>query len=232
LAARKLAELEHVERGMREKLREANERLAESEEDLRDLFDEAPIAYVHERIDTRLIQANRAAMRILGIKPEEVVETLGKSLVPDTVDAQSRLRDVLTSIERGRETSGVVLELRRKDNGKPVWVQFWSKPAPDRKYTRSMFVDITERVLLEQEQVRLKAQNAYLWEEIRSEHNFGDIIGGSSAMRKVTQQIRLVAPTSAAVLVTGESGTGKELVARAIHDHSPRKGRALIKVNL
>ena len=94
-----------------------------------------------------------------------------------------------------------------------------------------MFVDITERVLLEQEQVRLKAQNAYLWEEIRSEHNFGDIIGGSSAMRKVMQQIQLVAPTTAAVLVTGESGTGKELVARAIHDHSPRKGRALIKVN-
>ena len=231
LAARKVAELEQVKRSMREKLREANERLARSEEDLRDLFDEAPIAYVHEGLDTRLIQANRAAMRILGIKPEEVAETLGKSLVPDTVDAQSRLREVLESVERGSEASGIVLELRRKDNGNPIWVQFWSKPAPDGKYTRSMFVDITERVLLEQEQVRLKAQNAYLWEEIRSEHNFGDIIGGSSAMRKVTQQIQLVAPTDAAVLVTGESGTGKELVARAIHDHSPRKGRALIKVN-
>jgi formate hydrogenlyase transcriptional activator len=231
LAARKVAELEQMERTMSEKLREANEGLGKSEEHLRDLFDEAPIAYVQERFDTRLIQANRAAMRILGIKPEEVAETLGKSLVPDTVGAQSRLHEVLTSIERGTETSGAVLELRRKDDGNPVWVQFWSKPAPDGKYTRSMFVDITERVLLEQEQVRLKAQNAYLWEEIRSEHNFGDIIGGSSAMRKVMQQIQLVAPTGAAVLVTGESGTGKELVARAIHDHSPRKGRALIKVN-
>jgi formate hydrogenlyase transcriptional activator len=231
LAARKVAELEEAERSMREKLRETNQRLVKSEEDLRDLFDEAPIAYVQERLDTRLIQANGAAMRILGIKPEEVAETLGKSLVPDTLGAQSRLREVLTSIERGTETSGVVLELRRKDNGNPIWVQFWSKPAPDGEYTRSMFVDITERVLLEQEQFRLKAQNAYLWEEIRSEHNFGDIIGGSSAMRKVMQQIQLVAPTSAAVLVTGESGTGKELVARAIHDRSPRKGRALIKVN-
>src|SRR5438552_18630444 len=45
------------------------------------------------------------------------------------------------------------------------------------------------------------------------------------------QQIQIVAPTEATVLVTGESGTGKELVARAIHDHSPRKGRALIKGN-
>ncbi len=231
LAARKVAELEQVERSMREKMRQANERLVKSEEHLRDLFDEAPIAYVHERLDTRLIQVNRAAMRILGIKPEEVAETLGKSLVPDTVGAQTRLHEVLTSIRGGTESSGVVLELRRKDNGNPIWVQFWSKPAPDGKYTRSMFVDITDRVLLEQEQVRLKAQNAYLWEEIRSEHNFGDIIGGSSAIHKVMQQIQLVAPTTAAVLVTGESGTGKELVARAIHDYSPRKGRALIKVN-
>jgi PAS domain S-box-containing protein len=227
LAARKVAELEQVERSMREE----HEGLGKSEEHLRDLFDEAPIAYVEERLDTHLIRANRAAMRILGIKPEEVAETLGKSLVPDTVGAQSRLHEALTSIERGTGTSGVVLELRRKDNGNPIWVQFWSKPAPEGKYTRSMFVDITERVLLEQEKARLEAQNIYLQEEIRSEHNFGDIIGGSSAMRKVTQQIQLVAPTSAAVLVTGESGTGKELVARAIHDHSPRKGRALIKVN-
>jgi PAS domain S-box-containing protein len=229
LAARKVTELEQVERSMREKVCEANEVLGE--EHLRDLFDEAPIAYVQERLDTRLIQVNRAAMRILGIKPEEVAETFGKSLVPDTAGAQRRLSEVLESIERGAETSGVVLELRRKDNGKPVWIQFWSKPAPDGKYTRTMFVDITERVLMEREQVRLEAQNAYLWEEIRSEHNFGNIIGGSPAIRKLMQQIQLVAPTDAAVLVTGETGTGKELVARAIHDHSPRKGRALIKVN-
>ena len=216
---------------MSEELRQANERLGESEERFRDLFDEAPIAYVQERLDTHLIHANRAAMRILGIKPEEVAETFGKSFVPDTARAQSRLREALESIGSGTETSGVVLELRRKDNGKPVWIQFWSKPAADGKYTRSMFFEITESVLLQQEQVRLEAQNAYLREEIRSEHNFGNIIGGSPAIRKVTQQIQLVAPTSTAVLVTGESGTGKELVARAIHDHSPRKGRPLIKVN-
>ena len=68
-------------------------------------------------------------------------------------------------------------------------------------------------------------------EEIRSEHNFGDIIGQSPGMRKVMEQIQLVAPSDASVLITGESGTGKELVARAIHEHSSRKGRALIKLN-
>ena len=230
LAARELAELEQAERRMSEELRQANEALGESERRWRDLFDEAPIGYVQERLDTRLIHANRAAMSILGIKPQEVAETFGKSLVPETADAQSRLRGVLESFERGNESSAV-LELRRKDNGEPVWIQWWSKPAPGGQYTRTMFVDITERVLLEQEQVRLKAQNAYLWDEIRSVHNLGELIGSSRAIRHVMQQIQLVAPTGAAVLVTGESGTGKELVARAIHERSPRKGRALITVN-
>jgi PAS domain S-box-containing protein len=231
LAARKVAELEQVEHGMSEQLRRANEALGESEKRFRDLFDEAPIAYVHEDLDTRLIRVNRAAMRILGIKPEEVAGTFGKSFVPDNPDAQRRLREALEPIERGTETSGVVLELRRKDDGKPVWIQWWSKPVLGGDYTRTMFLDITDRVLTERERAQLQAHNDYLWEEIRSEHNFGDIIGESPGLQKVMQQIQLVAPTYAAVLVTGESGTGKELVARAIHDHSPRKGRVLIKVN-
>ena len=231
LAARKVADLEQVEHKMSEQLRQANEALLQGEERFRDLFDEAPIAYVHEGLDSRFIQANRAAMRILGIKPEEIAGMFGRSLVPDTPDAQRRLREALNSIGRGTDTSGVVLELRRKDNGKPVWIQWWSRPAAGGSYTRTMFVDITDRMLMEQEQVRLEAQNAYLLEEIRSVHNFGDIIGESPGLRKVVQQIQLVAPTDASVLITGESGTGKELVARAIHERSSRNGRALVKLN-
>ena len=68
-------------------------------------------------------------------------------------------------------------------------------------------------------------------EEIRKPPKVGEIVGASTSMRKVMEQIRLVAPTDAAVLIMGESGTGKELVARAIHEHSLRSGRPLIKVN-
>jgi len=78
---------------------------------------------------------------------------------------------------------------------------------------------------------RLEEENAYLREEVTSVLGAGSMVGDSPGLRKVMQQIQLVAPTEATVLVTGESGTGKELVARAIHDHSARKGRALIKVN-
>jgi PAS domain S-box-containing protein len=209
-------------------LEQENTRL---EEQFRDLFEEAPIAYVLEGLDSGFIRANRAALRILGVKPEEVSGMFGKSLVPDTPDAQRRLREALDSIGRGTDTSGVVLEMRRKDDGKPVWVEWWSRPEAGGKYTRTMFIDITDRVLLEQEKARLESQNAYLLDEIRSEQNFGDIIGKSPGLRKVMQQIQHVAPTDATVLITGESGTGKELVALAIHEHSARNGRPLIKLN-
>jgi formate hydrogenlyase transcriptional activator len=228
-AARVRAEVQRLR--MEDTLREANQRLAQSEEQLRDLFDEAPIAYVHEGLDSRFIRANRSALRILGVKPEEVSGMFGKSLVPDTSDAQRHLSEALDSIGRGTDTNGVVLELRRKDDGRPVWLQWWSRPEPGGKYTRTMFLDITDRVLLEQEKARLEAHNAYLLDEIRTEHRFGDIICGSSGLRKVMQQVQLVAPTDATVLITGESGTGKELIARAIHERGARCERPLIKLN-
>jgi PAS domain S-box-containing protein len=216
LAARKIAELEKVQRETSEQLRLANLAAVESEAKFRDLFDEAPIPYVYEGLDTRFIQANRAALKTLGIKPEEIAGTFGKSFVPDNPEAQRRAREAIASIGKGTDSSGVELELRRKDNGKPLWVQWWSKPAANGEFTRTMMVDITSRVLMEQEQARLQAQNEYLLEEIRSAHDFGDIIGDSPGIRKVMQQIQLVAPTDAAVLINGESGTGKELVARAM----------------
>ncbi|WNM64130.1 sigma 54-interacting transcriptional regulator [Candidatus Nitrospira neomarina] len=206
-------------------------RLAENEERLRDLFDEAPIAYVHEGVDTRFIRANRAAMNILGITPEEVPHTFGKTFIPDTPDAQRRLQDALAAMGRGTDTGGVVLELRRKDNGKPLWIQWWSKPDPSEKYTRTMFLDITDRILMEQEKAKLEAQNTYLREEIQSVHNFEELIGESPALKTVLRNVERVAPTDSTVLITGETGTGKELMARAIHNLSPRKTKPLVKVN-
>ncbi len=231
LYAEKVARLERAERTIGEQLREANHRLAQSEESFRDLFEEAPIAYVHQAVDTRIFRANRTAMQILGVKPDEIVGLLGTSFFPDTPEAQRRLRDALPLLANGTDEKGVVLELRRKDDGRPLWVRWWCTPEPTGRYTRSMFMDITEQVVMEQEKARLEAQNAYLLDEIRTEQNFGDIIGGSSGLRKVMQQVQLVAPTDATVLITGESGTGKELVARAIHEQSARRERPLIKLN-
>ena len=205
--------------------------LADAEERFRDLFDEAPIAYVHEGLDSKFIRANRAAMRILGITPEQVEGTYGKTFVPDTPDAQRRLREAFEAIGRGADTSGVVLEMRRKDNGKPFWIQWWSRPDPGGTYTRTMFLDITDRVLMEQEQARLQAQNLQLRDEIKSAQNFGEIVGQSPALVRVMESVARVAPTDSTVLIQGETGTGKELIARAIHERSHRRNAPFIKVN-
>ena len=231
LAARKIAELEQQKQRISTELQKTSAALDESEERLRDLFDEAPIAYVNEGLDSKFIRANKTALRILGIRPEEVPGTYGRDFVPNTPEAQRRLREAFESIGKGIDTSGVVLELRRKNNGKPLWIQWWSRPDPGGKYTRTMFVDITERVLMEQEKSRLEAQNIYLQEEIRSEHDFTEIVGNSPALRAVLKQIEQIASTDSTVLILGETGTGKELIARAIHDRSPRRQRPLVKVN-
>jgi PAS domain S-box-containing protein len=221
-AARAVAELERLR---------SEQLLRDSEQRFRDLFDEAPIAYVHEGLDSQFISANAAALRILGVKPEEIPYTKGLSLVPGNFDAQRRANEAFASIGRGTDTSGVVLELRRKDNGKPIWIQWWSKPDPGGQFTRTMFVDITDHVLMQREKARLEAQNLYLQEEIKSVHNFDEIIGRSPPLVSVLEGVRRVAATDASVLIYGETGTGKELIARAIHSSSTRKDKPLIKVN-
>ena len=70
-----------------------------------------------------------------------------------------------------------------------------------------------------------------LQDEIRTGHDFHEIVGRSPALKRLLDQLALVAATESTVLVLGETGTGKELVARAIHDRSPRHERPLVKVN-
>jgi formate hydrogenlyase transcriptional activator len=78
---------------------------------------------------------------------------------------------------------------------------------------------------------QLARENAYLEEEARTEHNFGEVVGESPALRQVLKKVETVAPTGSTVLIRGETGTGKELIARALHDLSPRRERTFVKIN-
>jgi formate hydrogenlyase transcriptional activator len=132
----------------------------------------------------------------------------------------------------------------RKD-GSPAWVEYTSTPIRDRGVVVGavvVFRDVSQRheadeklhaALAEVDRLRerLELENAYLQEEIRIETNPRGIIGQSEAIQKTLRQVKLVAPTAAAVMITGESGTGKELIARAIHEASGRSDRPLIRVN-
>jgi formate hydrogenlyase transcriptional activator len=78
---------------------------------------------------------------------------------------------------------------------------------------------------------QLAQEKLYLEDEIRTERHFEEIVGHSPALRHVLQQVETIAPTEATVLLCGETGTGKELLARAIHQLSPRQPQAFVKLN-
>jgi PAS domain S-box-containing protein len=134
-------------------LEEENARL---QAEFRDLFEEAPIPYVHESLNTRFIRVNRAARKLLGIEPDNINEIFGRSLVAATPENERRMRDSLSLVGTGREIGPVLLELRRKDNGNPVWIHRWSKPAPGGDYARTMYWDVTDWVLTEQAKTTLE----------------------------------------------------------------------------
>ena len=78
---------------------------------------------------------------------------------------------------------------------------------------------------------KLNEEKLYLEHEIRSEHNFEEIVGDSAPLKNVLTQVEIVAPTDSTVLIQGETGTGKELIARAIHSLSARRSRTFVKLN-
>jgi transcriptional regulator with GAF, ATPase, and Fis domain len=100
--------------------------------------------------------------------------------------------------------------------------------ADHKQAAQALHTALTEVAQLQE---RLQAENSYLREEIRHDANFEEIVGRSPALMKVLHQVERVAVTDTTVLILGETGTGKELIARAIHNRSPRKDRPLVKVN-
>jgi formate hydrogenlyase transcriptional activator len=84
---------------------------------------------------------------------------------------------------------------------------------------------------IEELNARLNEEKVYLEDEIRTDSRFEEIIGQSRALKAILKQVETVAPTDSTVLINGETGTGKELLARAIHDLSPRKQATFVKLN-
>jgi formate hydrogenlyase transcriptional activator len=75
------------------------------------------------------------------------------------------------------------------------------------------------------------SRNGFALDQVNSQNNFAGVAGTSAAIKAVLNQVEIVAPTDSTVLILGETGTGKELIARAIHNLSQRRERALVKVN-
>ncbi len=117
----------------------------------------------------------------------------------------------------------------RDERGKLVGAVVTFKDITARKRAEQALRNALNEV--EQLKSRLQAENIYLQEEIKLDHNFEEIISRSDALKKVLRKVEQVASTDATVLILGETGTGKELFVRAIHNLSLRKDRPLVKVN-
>jgi len=191
---------------------------------------------------------NPAAERMLGWTAEELV---GKEIHPIVHHSHHDGRHYpdhdcpIYAAFRDGAVHNVDGEVFWRKDGSPVWVEYTSTPIRDGSLVVGaviVFRDVSQRreaderlhaALAEVDRLRerLELENAYLQEEIRIEANPRGIIGQSEAIQKTLRQVKLVAPTTAAVMITGESGTGKELIARAIHEASHRRDRPLIRVN-
>jgi PAS domain S-box-containing protein len=192
--------------------------------------------------------ANDAATRILGWRAEDVIgQPLHDIHHHSHEDGSPYPREdcPIYSAIRDGEVHQLDSEVFWRTDGSSVPVEYTSTPIlEDGEITGAVVVfrDISERTEMErqreeawQEIVRLKEQieqeRDYLRDEININANFGEIIGSSQALKRTLAQIEAVAATTASVLVNGESGVGKEMIARAIHQHSPRADRPLVKVN-
>ena len=134
----------------------------------------------------------------------------------------------LPLISRNRAIGTLVLARLRNDAFSQADIEFLSQVANQIALAVENALAFREiRELKEQ----LSKEKLYLEDEIRAEMNFSQIIGSSPSLRKALKRVETVAPTDSTVLIYGETGTGKELIARAIHDLSPRRAKPFVKLN-
>ena len=149
--------------------------------------------------------------------------------VRDSFLAEGTESIVITALRAANRPLGVItLGSKRPDHFRPDDLDLMGQIATQ----ISLALDNAlayERLNASRDQI--EEERLYLESEIRAEYNFEDIVGKSAALRKVLQQIEIVAPTDSTVLLHGETGTGKELVARAVHSLSTRQKRTFVRLN-
>jgi PAS domain S-box-containing protein len=198
-------------------------RLHDREEFYRSILESLGEGVIITDRDSRILYVNSRIECITGRSRAELIGAVSyEALTPKAEWPAMRRRQ--NERLAGREET-YELEHIRKDGGRH-WVSVRDLPY---RNARDEIVGTIGLLSCIKEQKSLELENEYLQEEVRG--NYRSILGDSPALKKVLAQIEMVAPTNASVLILGESGTGKELVARAIHDRSPRKDAALVRVN-
>lgn len=215
------------------------------EEQIRRWLEIMPDPVVLMREDGKIAFASGLAATLLGYTTDELVGLPLETIVPERFRERHTERSaaylatpVVRPMVGGRDLSALC------KNGREVPVDISLSPIETAGglLVAASICDISDRkkeelelrsALAEVERLRdrIEAENLYLREEIETVYGFHEFVGKSDVLQLLLEQIDRVAATDATVLILGETGTGKELVARAIHAHSTRKDRPLVKVN-
>lgn len=198
---------------------------SQREEFYRNILDSLAEGVLITDAESRILYVNRAMEETAGCSREEMIGKISYELLAPRArwaQMRRRLRERLSGKDERYEN-----ELVRKD-GSTVWISVRATPY---RNDRKEIVGTVGTIACIDREKSLEQENARLRDELDRDHDSAEIIGNSPAFQKVLEQVRMVAPTRANVLVLGESGTGKELIATAIHKQSDRSEKPFIRVN-
>jgi len=205
------------------------------EEKLGRLVDSAMDAIIEIDRDFNIILMNPAAEKILGEVADQIIGQGFTRFL--TLDDRKKLEDLIAQLDalpKDRQYLWIPGGLKaRKSDGEEFSAEATLSRFEHQKETFYTLIlrNVNERLEAEKKIRALKFEAEYLKEELKLLQNVDEIIGNSTALKQVLQEVGQVAETDANVLILGESGTGKELIAHAIHNNSRRQDKPLIKVN-
>lgn len=198
------------------------------------LFEFSPDAvFVMDQTGT-IVRANAQAERLFGYDRRELIGRPVEALVPERFRSAhpKHRRDYAAHPHIRPMGAGLELHGLRKDGSEfPVDIMLGPVEGVEGVAVLAVVRDLTQKKRDEEALRRGELERRYLEEELQTEYRFEEIIGESRALKRVLKQAETVAREEATVLILGETGTGKELIARAIHELSPRHDRTFVKLN-
>jgi formate hydrogenlyase transcriptional activator len=171
-------------------------------------------------LQARYTYANDKALAMMKRRREEIIGQSAWEVFPHFVGTPFQQ----AYVQAVREQRSVVVEVPGTEPARC----YEGRVYPSATGVSVFFEDISDRKLQEEQ---LTSDREYLRQEVGGLEAFSEIVGLDPGLRRMMESVSMVAATNTNVLVTGETGTGKELVARAIHERSPRRERLLVKVN-
>jgi formate hydrogenlyase transcriptional activator len=214
--------------------KKAEEAIRRSEAQFRALFEFSPDAIVASDSQGRITEINARVESTFGYTRGELIGQSIDALVPERFRPThpSRRAEYAASARVRPMGAGLELYGRRKDGSEfPADIMLGPVTTAEGRVVLSVIRDLTEKRKAEEDLRQSELQKHYLEEELSTEARFEEIIGESVSLKRVLKLVETVAATDSTVLILGETGTGKEIIARAIHQLSPRNDHVMVKLN-